>query len=102
MKKALALLLALVMVLSLAACGGVERTPETTKAPSTEATDPTEQLLAVGDEVETENFRFTLKAAEFTDKILVCNGERVDKKHLAMPRNSLLLPINHSWMRMDM
>lgn len=80
MKKALALLLALVMVLSLAACGGVEKTPETTKAPSTEATDPTEQLLAVGDEVETENFRFTLKAAEFTDKILVCNGERADKK----------------------
>ena len=37
MKKALALLLTLVMVLSLAACGGVEKTPETTKAPSTEA-----------------------------------------------------------------
>ena len=78
MKKALALLLALVMGLSLCACGA-EKTPETTEAPSTEATEPTEQLLAVGDEVETENFRFTLKAAEFTDKILVCNGEQADK-----------------------
>ena len=47
MKKFLALLLALVMVLSLAACGG--KTPEATDAPNTEPvaetpTDPADQV----------------------------------------------------------
>ena len=48
MKKFLALLLALVMVLSLAACGG--KTPEATDAPNTEPvaetpTDPADQIV---------------------------------------------------------
>lgn len=81
-KQTLALLLALVMCLSLCACSS-EKTPETTKEPAAEATaEATEagkELLAIGDEVETRNFRFTLKTAEFTDKILVCNGEKADK-----------------------
>ena len=40
MKKAIALLLALVMCLSLCACGGSNNTPETTEAPTEAPTEP--------------------------------------------------------------
>ena len=44
MKKALSLLLALVLCLSLCACGGGNNTPKTTKAPTETATDFTKEL----------------------------------------------------------
>ena len=46
MKKAISLLLALVMCLSLCACGGGNDTPETTEAPIAEAKIPKEDLLS--------------------------------------------------------
>ena len=39
MKKLIALLLALVMVLSMAACGASEKTPDPTKAPDAPVAD---------------------------------------------------------------
>ena len=47
MKKAISLLLALVMCLSLCACGGGSDTPETTEAPTEEAKISKEELLSV-------------------------------------------------------
>ena len=92
MKQTLALLLALIMCLSLCACGS-EKQSEASEAqsvsdaasgtPAESVTDAAEGHIAIGEEVETNNFRFTLKAAEFTDKILVCNGEKSDKDTFA-------------------
>ena len=90
LKQIPALLLALALCLPLCACSS-EKTPGTAEEPVaevptevsteilTEAAETVEEPLTVGDEVETEDFRFTLKTAEFTDKILVCNGEKADK-----------------------
>ena len=61
MKKALSLLLALVMCLSLCACGGGSDTPKTSEAPTTEATKPIaeETIYKLGDVIETNLFKIT-------------------------------------------
>ena len=90
MKKTLALVLALVMALSLCACGEGKSEADTptaseseTIAPNTEepaeTEEPQETVHTVGEEIETEYYRFTLKSAELTKNILVCYGEKADK-----------------------
>ncbi len=77
MKKTLSLLLALVMCLSLAACGGgndtpaqdTTETPTTTEAPTEMTTEvPTEPVvkLALGETASTDLADFTLEASQFT------------------------------------
>ena len=71
MKKAISLLLALVLCLSLCACGGGNDTPETTEAtqaPTTEATEvPTEPSvkLELGDSAITDIAGLKLDSSEF-------------------------------------
>lgn len=103
MKKLLTLMLAAALALSLVACcgggGGTEdnSTPSTgngdttsTGTPSSgedsantdtpdDGEDSTTGILKVGDTVETEYYSVTLKDIAFTDKILVCHGEKADK-----------------------
>lgn len=65
MKKTISLLLALVLCLSLCACGA-EKSPETTKAPTTEATEPPTESVnkqALGDTVSTDIIELTVKKA---------------------------------------
>ena len=62
MKKAISLLLALVLCLSLCACGGSNTdTPKTTEAPTTKATEPLaeETIYKLGDIIETDLFKIT-------------------------------------------
>ncbi len=66
MKKALALLLALVMCLSLAACGGESQEIIETEAPQTseiETTAPQITTYKIGDTVSTDILEFTLDSA---------------------------------------
>ena len=60
MKKLIALLLALAMVLSLAACGG-NKAPETTAPAATDAVDATDAVVALS----LNNFLFDIFAAIF-------------------------------------
>ena len=78
MKKAISLLLALVLCLSLCACGGGKAEAEE-QPTETETEVPQETVYAVGEEIETERFRFTLKSAELAANIVVCYGEKADK-----------------------
>ena len=61
MKKILALLIAAMMLIGLAACGGNDNAPTTTEAPATEGNDP---APTGGDEPATEET--TLPAADLT------------------------------------
>ena len=90
MKKLLALILAAALALSLVACGGGSgagdtNTPSGGNGDTTSADTPsggedsTTDTNKVGDTVETENYSITLKDITFTDKILVCYGEKADK-----------------------
>lgn len=63
MKKAISLLLALVMCLSLCACGGGNDTPETTEA------SPKSSELKVGDTATGQLFDITIQSVEAIDKI---------------------------------
>ena len=75
MKKTISLILALVLCLSLCACGGGNDTPEvteapteTTEAPTTEATKPPaeETVYKLGDIIETELFKITPSFAGYS------------------------------------
>ncbi|USF28228.1 hypothetical protein N510_003187 [Firmicutes bacterium ASF500] len=100
MKRFLTLMLAAALALSLTACGGGTgdaNTPSTgngnatsTDTPSgggdnanTDASsgeeDSSTDTHKVGDTVETKYYSVTLKDITFTDKILVCHGEKADK-----------------------
>lgn len=70
MKKFIALILALVLCLSLCACGGGNNTPETT-----EATEPSIVKFAVGETASTEVIEFTLDSVEFADHLSLTPGD---------------------------
>ena len=81
MKKAISLLLALVMCLSLCACGGGNDTPEkteATQAPTTEATEaPTEPEaieLVIGETYSFPAFDITITGFDFTEKATFPEG----------------------------
>ncbi|MBR6259601.1 MAG: hypothetical protein IKR21_05255, partial [Oscillospiraceae bacterium] len=78
MKKAITILLALLMVLSLAACGDDSSTTNTSAATSTENTPATETagqsnteitLLNVGDTAQGDICDVTVTSVEYVDKI---------------------------------
>ena len=73
MKKALSLILALVLCLSLCACGGT--TPEQTDNLSAETTTPPQTYYNIGDTVSTNMFNFTLDAAQLTIALSNINDE---------------------------
>lgn len=90
MKKVIFLLLALVMCLSLCACGGNSNTPETTEAtqtptteatqaPTTEATEaPTEPEtieLVIGETYSFPAFDITITGFDFTEKATFPDGD---------------------------
>ena len=87
MKKTLALLLALVMVLSLCACGSKEETqnqtpttsnePTATEEPTTNSEDIKELFFEVGEEAITPNFTFTVNEIGFSDSICIETGDRI-------------------------
>lgn len=80
MKKWGAILLAAAVAASLAACGGnSEPAADVSDASGSESTPVTETVSRVGDTVETEYYKITLKDAAFTDHILVCNGDTVSQ-----------------------
>ena len=70
MKKIISALLALVLCLSLCACGGGNNTPETT-----EATEPSIVKFAVGETASTEVIEFTLDSVEFADHLSLTPGD---------------------------
>ena len=85
MKKAISLLLALVMCLSLCACGGGNDTPSTpdtteaTQTPTTEATEaPTEPEtieLVIGETYSFPAFDITITGFDFTQKATFPDGD---------------------------
>lgn len=91
MKKAISLLLALVLCLSLCACGGSNTdTPETTQAPTTEVTEtpteaPTEAINAVnvGEKLVGDNLEITVKSIEFADLLGKDNTTRVFERDVS-------------------
>lgn len=78
MKKALSLLLALVLCLSLCACGGSNDEPETTEAQTEIAEDSSlrettpkgYEIYYVGEEVSSDYFPFTVKEATFSEQVV--------------------------------
>lgn len=86
MKKAISMLLALVLCLSLCACGGGNETPETTEV-TTEATKeattpPTEEqvqeaFFEVGKETVVNNFTFTVNEIGFADSICIEESDTI-------------------------
>ena len=101
MKKALSLILALVMCLSLCACGGGNDTPETTKAPTTEANTPSETYYQIGDTVSTNLFSFTLDAATLAIALENTHGENFGNPKEYNPqednRNPYVAPTGHTY-----
>ena len=89
MKKTISLLLALVLCLSLCACGGESNTPETTEAtqaPTTEATEaPTEATnsVSVGEKLTGDNLEITVKSVEFADLLGKDNTTRVFERDVS-------------------
>ena len=80
MKKWGAILLAAAVTASLAACGGnSEPAADVADASGSESTPVIETVNRVGDTVETEYYKITLKDAEFADHILVCSGDAFSK-----------------------
>lgn len=73
MKKMIALLMALLVCLSLCACGGGNSVSETTEP--TEATEPSIVKFAVGETASTEVIEFTLNSVEFADHLSLTPGD---------------------------
>ena len=96
MKKALSLLLALVMCLSLCACGGGSNTPDTPKA-----TEPPETYYHIGDTVSTNLFSFTLDAATLAIALENTHGENFGNPKEYNPQedngNPYVAPTGHTY-----
>ena len=75
MKKALSLILALVLCLSLCACGGASSSDNASSTQTTETTAPPETYYALGDTVSTNLFSFTLDAAQLAIALENTHGE---------------------------
>ena len=96
MKKALSLILALVMCLSLCACGGGSDTPDTPKA-----TEPPETYYHIGDTVSTNLFSFTLDAATLAIALENTHGENFGNPKEYNPQedngNPYVAPTGHTY-----
>ena len=90
MKRLSAIILSAVMALSVCACGGAKPAETTTEAVEETAAEEIETTVEdtndeiiptkkVGDTVETDLYRFTVKDAKLTDNILVCYGDNANK-----------------------
>ena len=85
MKRLSAIILSAITALSVCACGGGTKTAETTTAAEetaiveeTTTAETSDEMIPtknVGDTVETELYRLTVKDAKLTDNILVCYGD---------------------------
>lgn len=90
MKKIISLLLALVLCLSLCACGGdtTAETPETeaTQPATTEVTEPPTEainVVALGEKVSGENLEITIKSFEFAEYLGKDNTTRVFERDVS-------------------
>ena len=90
MKKIIAMLLALVMVLSLAACGGSNAT-EPTKAPEAPATPATPETPAEPENPLAGSYDITMWVSE-SDGMTALTQEMIDAFEVAYPVSSSTLP----------
>ena len=96
MKKVLALMLALVLVLFLAACGSSGENKDDTSAEALETAETTTDQLVykIGDTVNSELYDFTVKSASFIDSIeggiettTYFSDESITKEYNAYPKD---------------